>query len=869
MTITGGSGMGAVPGLATIDPTTGAITAISLKAVGSGYMPGDTASVNIDPPPCWTGAATATCALATATATPYNNPTEVNMVPFNSSQNSVTPFPSWWWTSGVPFSLDDRDGGVPDPRLRGPAWVQIGTEGGFLPNPAVVPNQPINFDYNRKSITVLNVLQHSLLLGPAERADVLVDFTNFAGKTLILYSDAPAPDPASDSRLDYYTGDPDQRNTGGAPSTLPGYGPNTRTIMQIVVDQPQTAPPTGAPPLPAPTSNAPVDDYNPATLTALQTAIPQAFAASEDTIVQPQAAYQAVYPTTPMPTDVSQYVRIQDTTHVLTPIGQTAATPIKVQADLQPKAIQELFTLDYGRMNATLGTEIPNTTGVNQTTIPYGYVDPITELLKTSDASAVQITPPAVGQTYGTFADGTQIWKITHNGVDTHVIHVHMFNWQLINRVGWDGMIKPPDANELGWKDTLRMNPLEDVIVAVRPISLVNLPFKVPNSVRPMDVTMPVGATNAANTPGFSQVAPDGTPSTPAITNQLVNFGWEYVWHCHILGHEENDMMRPMAIAVPPEDPSNLAAQTSGSGNKKQIALTWTDNSLNSTGFTLQRATDSGFTQNLVTVPLGKVTSYTDPIGNTSTVYYYRVQAINVVGSTAASGFTKAVTPQYQSLTVTSKYSLPALGNPPPPPAAPTNVAATLQGVGTPPAPQVLVTFTDNATAESGFSLQRSMNGGAFAPLATLPANAGTGPVSFTDTTVTSGNTYRYQVQAFTTTPPQTSAWVLSNPVATNPPIAPALTAASIARQGGTDTITLAWTAGSYQSSYTVQWSTSSTFATITGAKTGIAASALGTTITGLSRGTPGVTTYYVRVQGVNVLGASAWSTWPSGLKTQ
>ena len=43
-----------------------------------------------------------------------------------------------------------------------------------------------------------------------------------------------------------------------------------------------------------------------------------------------------------------------------------------------------------------------------------------------------------------------------------------------------------------------------------------------------------------------------------AITNQLVNFGWEYVWHCHILTHEEMDMMRPQTLALPPVAPSGL-----------------------------------------------------------------------------------------------------------------------------------------------------------------------------------------------------------------------------------------------------------------------------------------------------------------------
>ncbi len=72
---------------------------------------------------------------------------------------------------------------------------------------------------------VLNVSTTRLLLGPAERADVIVDFSQFAGKTLILYNDAPAPVPAFDPRYDYYTGDPDQTAIGGAPTTPAGLRP--------------------------------------------------------------------------------------------------------------------------------------------------------------------------------------------------------------------------------------------------------------------------------------------------------------------------------------------------------------------------------------------------------------------------------------------------------------------------------------------------------------------------------------------------------------------------------------------------------------------------------------------------------------------
>lgn len=45
------------------------------------------------------------------------------------------------------------------------------------------------------------------------------------------------------------------------------------------------------------------------------------------------------------------------------------------------------------------------------------------------------------------------MWKITHNGVDTHVLHWHMFNVQVISRVGWDGAVRAPDPNDSGGRN--------------------------------------------------------------------------------------------------------------------------------------------------------------------------------------------------------------------------------------------------------------------------------------------------------------------------------------------------------------------------------------------------------------------------------
>jgi hypothetical protein len=314
---------------------------------------------------------------------------------------------------------------------------------------------------------------------------VIVDFSQVPpGSKLILYNDAPAPVPAFDPRYDYYTGNPDQTDDGGAPTTPEGYGPNTRTIMQFQVNG---------------TPAAPFD------LAALNHSFPAAYAASQPGPVVPEVAYGAA---------TNTYSTIFNNSLTFTPMGSAKAVTI----NFQPKAIQELFD-PYGRMNATLGVEIPRTTLTTQTTIPYGYIDPPTETISMG-------TP--------------QIWKITHNGVDTHAIHFHLFNVQVINRVGWDGMVKPPDPNELGWKETVRMNPLEDVIVVFRP-EAPWLPFSITNSVRPLDPTSRIGSTA-----GFMGIDPSGNPVT--VINVMTDFGWEYAWHCHLLGHEENDMMRPIVM---------------------------------------------------------------------------------------------------------------------------------------------------------------------------------------------------------------------------------------------------------------------------------------------------------------------------------
>jgi hypothetical protein len=476
--IIGGGGYGAWA-TATVNGT-GNVTAITLTSRGGGYTSAPTVIVG--------------------------GSTEVKMIP--ALQNAAVPFPDLWMsqTPGMtPDILDGRISGVPDPSLRGPAIVQIGTEGGLLPGPVVIPNTPVGFEQNKRNIVVLNVLEKSLFMAPAERADVIVDFSQFAGKTIILYNDSPAPVPASDPRYDFYTGNPDYSATGGtddqggAPSTLPGYGPNTRTIMQFRV----AGSDSGVP--------GPVDAEPTALVSALTTSLPAIFKTTQDTPIVPESVYNGLLYSGGSTTDT--FARIQDLSLTFTPYNATA--PITVA--MKNKTIQELFD-PLGRMNATLGVELPFTGALIQTTVPLGFIDPVTDTL-------------ASGK--------TQLWKITHNGVDTHGIHFHLVNVQVVNRVGWDGAVRTTDANELGWKDTVRMNPLEDIIVAMR-AKTPTIPFAIPDSIRPLNPTMPVGST-------FASLDPiTGNPIT--VTNDITNFGWEYTWHCHILGHEENDMMRPLVF---------------------------------------------------------------------------------------------------------------------------------------------------------------------------------------------------------------------------------------------------------------------------------------------------------------------------------
>ncbi len=537
----------------------------------------------------------------------------------NTEVEHVDAAPTAGWPEDWP--IDGREGGVPDPADSGPDWIQVATEGGFLPQPAVFPNQPITWVTDVTMFNAGNVDKHTMLLGPAERADVVLDFSAYAGKTLILYNDAPAAFPAGDPRYDYYTNNPDMRDTGGHDSTKAGFGPNVRTIMQIKV--------------------APIEPEPEFDLAALQAAFVSTdtqdgvFEKSQNPILIPDARYNTTYNES-FPID--QYVRIYQQEHTFTTLDSTVVT-----FPLEPKAIQdeqgETYD-DYGRMAGNLGLERPTNVPGAPNFILYGFQDPATEVL-----SAVEYGMEAMSPVLG---DGTQIWKITHNGVDTHPMHFHLYDVQLINRVGWDGFLRYPDDNELGWKDTVRVSPLEDTIVALRPAAP-TAPFNVPDSKRLLDPTMPPGETM-----GFSKVDPStGEPYLVPVVNEVRDFDWEYVWHCHILSHEEMDMMRPVTVevsstipATPTVDGALVAPGASGltwsDATPGDAPATWGDIS-NEIGFRIERASldASGNPGPYAEIAgaLANQTSYDDPLIALGESYGYRVIAYNEAGESTSTMF--------------------------------------------------------------------------------------------------------------------------------------------------------------------------------------------------------------------------------------
>jgi spore coat protein A, manganese oxidase len=116
-----------------------------------------------------------------------------------------------------------------------------------------------------------------------------------------------------------------------------------------------------------------------------------------------------------------------------------------------------------------------------------GYDEPVTEIVK---------------------LDSVEKWRFINTTEDAHPMHLHLVQFQILERRGFNpaafrngtlqfvGASRPPAANEAGWKDTAIVNPREVLTIIVR----------------------------------------------------FEGYTGRYVFHCHMLEHEDNDMMRPYEV---------------------------------------------------------------------------------------------------------------------------------------------------------------------------------------------------------------------------------------------------------------------------------------------------------------------------------
>jgi spore coat protein A len=274
-----------------------------------------------------------------------------------------------------------------------PFW-QIGADGGFLPRPV--------------SLT-------QLLLGPAERADVIVDFTDVPVGTEVLLLNIG----------------PDEPFGGGVPGVdfAPSDPNTTGQVLQFRVVAAQ----------------------------------------STDTSMRPDAL--VLPPLTPLPGATgTRQVSINELESATVLVG---SHPGHGHRKHQPANLQ-------------LGCNDPNA-------VPFGPTQALLGTLTSAGQGNALRWMEAI--TENPTPGATEVWEIHNFTEDAHPIHIHVVQFEIVERVDAGGVARQPEPWETGTKDTVIAYPGE--------ITRVKATYDLPG---------------------------------------------QFVWHCHILEHEDNEMMRPYRI---------------------------------------------------------------------------------------------------------------------------------------------------------------------------------------------------------------------------------------------------------------------------------------------------------------------------------
>jgi FtsP/CotA-like multicopper oxidase with cupredoxin domain len=143
-------------------------------------------------------------------------------------------------------------------------------------------------------------------------------------------------------------------------------------------------------------------------------------------------------------------------------------------------------------------------------------------------------------------------WDIVNTTEDAHPIHLHLVQFRVLDRQPIDAeaylqalnpQLPAPDASDTGpWPPPAADAFLTGPAVGPAPDergwkdTVLAMPGEVTR------ILVPFGGTAAGLTAAYTGDAPD------APTQRFVG---EYVWHCHILEHEDNDMMLPYRVVAP------------------------------------------------------------------------------------------------------------------------------------------------------------------------------------------------------------------------------------------------------------------------------------------------------------------------------
>jgi FtsP/CotA-like multicopper oxidase with cupredoxin domain len=349
----------------------------------------------------------------------------------------------------------------------GPHFFQIGSDGGFM-------NSPVDVD------SASNPNAPHVFLAPAERADVIVDFSGQAGRNFILTNSQNALAP-------FPTGDPPDPNTSGQ-------------IMEFRVTQTLAA------------ADTTFDPANPR----------QSLRAQPIVDIKPADTHRA-------------------------PDKKRQLVLVEVEGDGGPLEVL-INNSHWDGLRDGTSTTIPGSAS--------------------NGAGIFATEVPRVGS--------TEVWEIANLSEDAHPLHIHLIQFQVIERqafrvpedyraawdatfpggtfngttyargifipgfgppqnyttanasgaiggnVAFDSFLDPatktsPDVNEVGWKDTLKIPPGQVTRIAVR---------WAPTATAVNNVQA-----------GTNRFPFDPTTGGPG-----------YAMHCHILDHEDNEMMRPLLI---------------------------------------------------------------------------------------------------------------------------------------------------------------------------------------------------------------------------------------------------------------------------------------------------------------------------------